>query len=132
MVKIIKVSYDILRGVNAKIWGGVEGAEKVAKIVKTGVTGADVVIGTSHAIEDVTCQDYVCATLDIIGCVSSTVGLVVGNLLATKGLTTITGSITVGCRTVRYYCKNHGTVWGCTIAAGQGIKAGATFLVNKL
>lgn len=132
MVKIIKVSYDILRGVNAKIWGGVEGAEKVAKIVKTGVTGADVVIGTSHAIEDVTCQDYVCATLDIIGCVSSTVGLVVGNLPATKGLTTITGSITVGCRTVRYYCKNHGTVWGCTIAAGQGIKAGATFLVNKL
>ena len=132
MVKIIKVSYDILRGINAKIWGGVEGAEKVAKIVKTGVTGADVVIGTSHAIEDVTCQDYVCATLDIIGCVSSTVGLVVGNLPATKGLTTITGSITVGCRTVRYYCKNHGTVWGCTIAAGQGIKAGATFLVNKL
>lgn len=132
MKKVITVTFDILRGLNATIWGGVESAEKVGKIVKTGISGADVVIGTSHAIEDVTCQDYVCATLDIIGCVSSAVGLVVGNIPATKHLTTITGSVTVGCRTVRYYCKNHGTVWGCTIAAGQGIKAGATFLIDKI
>ena len=43
--KIVTVTYDILRVVNATIWGGVEGAEKVEKIVKTGISGADVVIG---------------------------------------------------------------------------------------
>lgn len=129
--KIIKSTLDILRGVNATVWGSVESAEKVGTIVKTGVSGADIIIGTSHAIEDVTCQDYVCATLDIIGSVSTTVGLVIGNIPATKELTTITGSITVCCRTVRYYCKNYGTVWGCTIAAGQGIKAGTTFFIPK-
>ena len=50
--KIAKTTLDILRGVNATVWGGVEGAEKVGKIVKTGVSGADIVIGTSHAFED--------------------------------------------------------------------------------
>jgi hypothetical protein len=130
-MKIVKVTYDILRGINATVWGGVEGAEKASKIITTGLTSADVVIGTSHAIEDIACQDAVCAALDIIGSISSTVGLVVGNLPATKGLTVITGSVTVACRTVRYYCKNYGTVWGCTILAGQGIKAGTRFIINK-
>jgi hypothetical protein len=121
-MKLIRVSYDILRGLNTTIWGGVEETEKVGQIVKTGLSGADVVIGTSHTLEDLSCKDYVCATFDIIGSVSSAVGLVIGNIPATKKLTRITGSITVGCRTVRYYCKNYGTFWGCTAAVAEGIK----------
>ena len=129
--KIFGVTYDILRGVNATIWGGVEEAGKVGEIVKTGISGADVVIGTSHALEDFQCQDVVCGSLDVLGSVSSAVGLVLGNIPATKHLTTITGSITVGCRTVRYYCKHYGTFWGCTVAAGQGIKEAVKFTVKK-
>ncbi len=120
--KLVRVTYDILRGVNASIWGGAAEAEKVTAIVKTGISGADVVIGTSHALEDFGCNDYICASLDVIGSVSTAVGLVLGNIPSTKSLTFITGSITVGCRSVRYYCKNHGTFWGCTIATAQGIK----------
>jgi hypothetical protein len=129
--KLVAVSYDLLRGINATVWGGVEGAEKVGKIVKTGLSGADVVIGTSHALEDFTCNDYVCGSLDVIGCVSSTVGLVIGNIPSTKHLTLITGSITLGCRSVRYYCKNYGTFWGCTIAAGEGIKKAIKFTIKQ-
>jgi hypothetical protein len=129
--KIVGVTVDILRGVNATVWGGVEGAEKVGKIVKTGLSGADVVIGTSHALEDFGCNDYVCCSLDIIGSVSSAVGLVLGNIPATKPLTFITGSVTLGCRSVRYYCKNYGTFWGCTVAAGQGIKEAVKFNINR-
>lgn len=120
--KIGIVIYDIFRGINTTVWGGVQEAEKVGKIVKTGLSGADVVIGTSHALEDFGCNDYVCASLDVIGSVSSAVGLVLGNIPKTKHLTIVTGSVTVGCRSIRYYCKNYGTFWGCTIAAGQGIK----------
>ena len=119
--KIISTTYDILRGVNVTVWGGVSEAEKVGKIVKTGLSGADIVIGASNTFEDISCSDYVCASLDVIGSVSSAVGLVVGNIPSTKHLTLITGSVTVGCRSVRYYCKRYGTFWGCTAAAGQGI-----------
>ena len=129
--KIAGSTLDILRGVNATIWGGVDEAEKVGKIVKTGISGADVVIGTSHALEDFSCNDYVCGSLDVLGSLSSAVGLVLGNISATKGLTFVTGSVTVGCRVVRYYCKQYGTFWGCTVAAGQGIKEGAKFIINK-
>ena len=68
--KIIGVTYDILRGVNATVWGGVKEAEQAGKIVKTGLSGADVIIGTSHALEDFGCNDYVCGSLDVIGSVS--------------------------------------------------------------
>ena len=129
--KIIGVSYDMLRGINATVWGGVENAEKVGKIVKTGLSTADVVIGTSHALEDFTCNDVVCGTLDVVGSVSSTVGLILGNIPATKHLTFVTGSVTVGCRSIRYYCKNYGTFWGCTVAAGQGIKNVVKFTLEK-
>jgi hypothetical protein len=129
--KIISVSLDILRGINTTVWGGVENAEKVGKIVKTGLSGADVVIGTSHAFEDYAYTDYVCTGLDIIGSVSSGVGLVLGNIPPTKHLTFITGSITVGCRSVRYYCKNYGTFWECTVAAGNGIKTAVKFTVKR-
>ena len=128
--KIVGATYDILRGVNATVWGGVEGADKVGKIVKTGISGADVVIGTSHAIEDFGCNDVVCGSLDVIGSVSSAVGLVLGNIPSTKHLTLITGSVTVGCRSVSYYCKKYGTVWGCTVAAGQGIKKAIKFTIQ--
>ena len=130
-MKSVKLSYDILRGLNATVWGGIEEAEKVGKIVKTGLSGADVVIGTSHTLEDLTCRDYLCATFDVVGSISSAVGLVVGNIPATKHLTFVTGSITVGCRTIRYYCKNYGTFWGCTAAVGNGVKEGAKFIINK-
>lgn len=127
---VLGATHDILRGVNATVWGGVTEAEKVGKIVKTGLSGADVVIGTSHTIEDLACQDYVCTTFDIIGSVSSTVGLIIGNISGTKHLTYITGSVTVCCRSVRYYCKRYGTVWGCTVAAGQGIKEVVKFTIK--
>lgn len=129
--KIVTVTYDILRGVNATVWGGVEGAEKAGKIVKTGISGADVVIGTSHALEDFSCNDVVCGTIDVVGSVSSAVGLVLGNIPATKHLTFITGSVTVGCRSVRYYCKNYGTFWGCAAAAGKGVKEAIKFTVKQ-
>jgi len=129
--KIVRATYDILRGINATVWGGVEEAQKVGKIVKTGLSGADVVVGTSHALEDFGCQDYVCGSLDIIGSISSTVGLVLGNIPTTKHLTIITGSVTIGCRSVRYYCKNYGTFWGCTVAASQGIKEAIKFTVKR-
>jgi hypothetical protein len=80
---------------------GIEGTKKVSTIVKTGLSGADVIIGTSHALKDLGCNDYVCASLDVIGSVSSAAGAVLGNILATKPLTTITGSVTVTCRAVR-------------------------------
>jgi hypothetical protein len=128
---MIKVSYDIARGVNATIWGGVEGAEKTVKIVKTGLSGADIVIGTSHALEDAACGDYVCSAIDVIGSVSSAAGMVLGNIPSTKHLTLVTGSVTVSCRTIRWYCKNYGTFWGCTIAATEGVKAGTKFVIRK-
>jgi len=127
-----KAVVDILRGVNANVLGGVEGAQKASTIVKGGLSVADSAIGVSHAIEDFQCQDYVCFTLDLVGSVSSALGLVLGNIPATKSVTTITGIVTVGCRSVRYYCKEYGTVWGCTVAAGHGIKHTIKVMVPKL
>ena len=129
--KIFRVTYDILRGVNATVWGGVEQAEKVGTIVKTGISITDGVIGTSHAFEDFACNDKVCGTLDVIGSVSSAVGIVLGNIPATKHLTVITGSVTIGCRSVRYYCKKYGTFWGCTVAASQGVQKTIKFTVES-
>ena len=129
--EIIVLTKDIFRGINATLWGGAEKAEKAATIVKAGVSGADAVIGVSHAIEDFACKDYVCSSLSTIASISSAVGIVIGNIPSTKSLTSITGSVTVGCRLIRYYCKNYGTVWGCTVAAGHGIKETIKFVVKK-
>jgi hypothetical protein len=129
--KIITVSYDILRGVNATVWGGIEEAEKVGKIVKSGLSLADIGIGSRHAAEDFACQDYVCGSLDVIGTVSSAVGLILGNIPSTKHLTLITGSVTVGCRTIRFYCKQYGTFWGCVAAAGAGAKHAVRFTIKR-
>ena len=103
------MTYDILWGTNATVCGGVEEANKVGKIVKTSFSAADVIIGTSYALEDFGCQYYVCRSLDVIRSVSSTVSLVLENIPVTKHLTLITNSVTLGCRSVRYYCKNYGT-----------------------
>lgn len=129
--KIAGATLDILRGVNAAVWGGAQEAEKVGKIVKTGLSGTDVVIGASHALEDFACNDYICGTIDIVGSLSSSVGLVLGNISSTKHLTLVTGSVTVACRSVRFYCKNYGTFWGCTVSLGQGLKQAVKFSVKK-
>lgn len=131
MKEIFKLSKDILRGVNTTVWGGVEGAEKTATIIKATLASSDAVIGVSWAIEDYQCQDHICGTLDIIGSISSVATLVLGNLPGTKQFTIVTATITGTARTVRLYCKNYGTVWGCTVAAGKGIKEGFKFLVKK-
>jgi len=122
--QILILTKDILEGLNATVWGGVEKAEKVGKIVTTGLTGADVVIGTSHTLEDLACQDYFCSTMDIIATVSTAVGAYLGNSpdVKKRKLTWITGSITTGARSIRWYCKNYGTFWGCTVALSSGAK----------
>jgi len=69
--------------------------KKVGKIFKTGASGADGVIGKSHALKDFTFDDKFCGALDIIGCVSSSAGLVLGNIPSIKLLTLVTSSVTV-------------------------------------
>ena len=124
-----ELTNDILRGVNATIWGGVEGAEKVGTAVKTGISGADVIIGTSHALEDFACNDPVCGTIDVLGSLSSSLGLILARIPVTKQYTTYTTSVTICCRTVRFYCKNYGTFWGCAVA---GVSAAKEAVKNKL
>ena len=117
--KIFGATYDILRGINAKIYGG---TVKVGKIIKIGLTGSNVMIGTSDTLKDFVYQDYVCGSLDIIETVSSSVGLLLGNIPSTKHLTIVTGPVTIGYHSVRYYCKNYGIFSGCTVATGHGLR----------
>ncbi len=125
----VVLTKDILRGVNHTIWGGAEGVEKVSRSVKAGISGADTIVGASHAIEDLACQDYVCFSLDCVGSASSAAGIVLGNIPATKHLTTITTSITITCRSVRYVCKKYGLAWSCTIAYSE-VKTGGKYLIK--
>lgn len=111
--------------------GGVNEAEKVGKIVKIAISGADVVIGVSHAAEDFGCNDVVCGTLDIIENLSSPIGLIVGNTPVTKHFTFVTGSVTLGCCSVRYSCKNYNTFWGCIISPFEGVKTAVKFSIKK-
>lgn len=106
-------------------------AEKVGNIVKTGISDADVVIGTSHAFEIFTCKDHVCGSLNVIGSVLNFLGIILGNIPATKKLPTILGFIPLGCRAVRYYCKEYGTFWGCTISVGTSLKEAPKIIINK-
>jgi hypothetical protein len=84
-----------------------------------------------HNLADLSCSDYVCATLNIIGSLLTIVGLIIGNIDSTKKFTLVTGSITVGCRSVRYYSRQYGTFWGCTAVIGQGTKKCFTLTINK-
>ena len=123
------LTVDILRGLNTTIWGGTEGVEKASTIIKTGASGTDAIVGVSHAIEDYACQDHVCFALDCIGSASSTAGIVLGNIPATKSLTVVTGSITFTCRSVRYICKNYGLAWTCKVVA-VGITQGSKYTLK--
>ena len=120
----VLLTRDILRGVNNTVWGGAEGAQKVATSVKAGISGTDTIVGISHAIEDFTCQDYICFSLDCIGSTSSAAGIVLGNIPATKPLTTVTTAITITCRGVRYICKRYGLAWSCAIACSSAKEGG--------
>ena len=122
----VVLTKDILRGVNQTVWGGAEGAKKVSTSIKAGIAGTDTIVGISHAIEDFTCKDYICFSLDCIGSTSSAAGIVLGNIPATKKLTTVTTAITITCRGVRYICKRYGLAWSCAIAY-SGAKAGSKY-----
>ena len=112
-MKLVKLTYDVLRGINTTVWEASPTLKKTEKIIKTGLSGADVVIGTSHALEDLMTQS-------------------VGLLTAFEACpATVTGSITIGCRLVWYYCKQYGTFWCYIIAAGQGIKEAIKFKVRN-
>jgi hypothetical protein len=100
--EITKLTVDILKGTNTRIWGGVKEAEKVGTIVKGDLCLGDSFIGVTHAAEDISCGDYVCATLDVVGSLSSSLSIVLGNIPKTKSLTKVTGVLTIGCRTARY------------------------------
>jgi hypothetical protein len=69
--------------------------------------------------------------LYIIGTVSSAVGAYLGNNLKTKKLTSITGSVTARSRVLRWYCKNYGTLWGCTVAVAHGARKSLQFIIEK-
>ena len=127
----LKIPSSILRNINAIVCSSLQEADTFGKVVKTGLSGADIAIGTSHAIQDFACNDKICGSIDIIGNISSAVGLALGNIPATQHLTLITGSVTIGCRSVRYYCKKYGTFWGCSVIAGQGVKEIIKFTIKK-
>jgi len=117
----IKLINGILRGINTTIWGGVEGAEKVGTAVKTGISGADVVIGTSYALEDFACNDPICVTIDVIGSLSSSLGLILAHIPVTKN--TLLIPLQFPFVAVQFfYCKNYGTYWGYTVAAVSATK----------
>ena len=69
-------------------------------------------------------------TLHVIASLSSSNDLVLGNIPKTKHLTVVTGSTTLGCRSVRYDCKESDIYWGCTTAAGQEVKSAVKFTMN--
>ena len=109
-LKIAKTTYDIMRDLNATVWGGSESAEKVRIIVKTGMSIKSVLIGTSYALEDFTYPDIVCGSLDSVKNVSSAFSMVISNITTMKHLVLVTGLVTFSWRLVRYYCKQYGTL----------------------
>lgn len=72
-MKLVKVTYDVLCGINTTVWGGVANAEKMGKFLKTGLSGADIGIGTSHALEDFSSNDPTCGSIDVSRSLSSAV-----------------------------------------------------------
>lgn len=112
-IKTAKATLDILKGVNATV------------LVQVSL------LLTFLLLKDFTCKDYICGTLDIIGSVSSLVGIILVNLPATKPLTYYTSSLTFGCRLVRYRCKYLGGFWGCKSVIEHGIKESFNFIINK-
>jgi hypothetical protein len=101
------------------------------KKVKTNFSSADVVIETTNMLEDFGSNDSVCGSVNVISNTLTAVGLVLGNIPETKSLTFIISSVTVGCRSVRYYCKRYCTFWDCTVAIGESIKQTIKFAKYK-
>lgn len=122
MKEFLKTSVDILKDGNYNVWGGVEVPQKVRTIVKTSLSEADLVIRTSHALDDFAFNDKVCWTLDIVRYGSSGISRVLGKIPAIKKLTIVTGSGTLGYRAIRVYWKRYGLFCGCTVAAGEGVR----------
>jgi hypothetical protein len=111
------------------VWGVLKRPKKL----ESGLTIADIGVGTSHTLEDLACQDYFCTTMDIIATVSTAVGAYLGNHPDPKNrkLTRLTGSITTRARAIKWYCKNYVTFWGCTVALTNGAKKSLHFIVNQ-
>lgn len=97
--------------------------EKIGQFLDIGATTAGSVysartaaIDVAHGLEDYTCSDYRCLTLDCIACCCD---------IASTGIsflpkTSITGSVFAGCtatskfsRTLRNKCKEAGGLLGC-------------------
>ena len=76
----------------------VENSQKIKKVATISISRSYIAIRTSHVLEDFAYNDPIYGTIDVIGSVSSTLGLILGNIPITKKYTTYT---TVGCRTVR-------------------------------
>lgn len=113
-IKTAKATLDILKD--------------ILKGVKATVLVQVSLLLTFWLLKDFTCKDYICGTLDIIGSVSSLVGIILVNLPATKPLT----YYTFGCRLVRYRCKYLGGFWGCKSVIEHGIKESFNFIINKI
>lgn len=75
--------------------------------VKTGFSSTDVVIEITNMLAYFGSNDSVYGRLNVISNVLSVVCLFLENILETKSLTFIISSITVGYRSVRYYCKRY-------------------------
>jgi|GEM_PF-4302205 hypothetical protein len=70
-------------------------------------------------------NDPVCGVMDLISSVSSAIGILLREYTYYKKvyyIHTYTGSVTVCCRSIRFYCKHYGTYWGCTVAAATTVK----------
>lgn len=91
----------------------------------------DTIVEIRHALENITCVDRVCATIDLLGSVSSALCIVIENISATKHFTVITNSVTVCYRLVRYYLNNYGKIWGCAISATEGVKETLRFIIRN-
>jgi len=91
-------------------------------VLKTCIYGTDVIIGKSHALEDIACNGPVCATMDVIESLSNILVFILACIHATKKYTTYTTSVLICCRSVRFYCKHYGTYWRCTVAAVSAVK----------
>lgn len=66
-----------------------------------------------NVVEDFKCDDYICASLDIIG----PVDLILRNISTTKNLMLITDYVAVGCCSILYYYKKYANFWGYMVAA---------------
>jgi hypothetical protein len=82
----------------------------------------DTILEVAFAVENFACNDYVWFVFDILESVSSSTGIILGNIPSTKTSTVSTVAITVMWRSFRLYYKNVGGFFHCVTAVGHGIK----------